>query len=223
MRIPTRVYDLTQPLHHNSPVWPGHDLPVVRREFQAVTHGFNAERVTFGTHSATHIDVPFHFIPDGKTLEQVPAAAFAGRAAFLDLRRAVRPDAAITPENLEPHMAGVEKDDIVVLCTGYGQRYGFNAEFLRDYPYLGGPAAELLAEAGVKGVATDAISLGGSGTPEKGRPCHMALLPREIWILEGLFVPDELLDGKKRFFTCFPMLINGCGGAPARAVAYDFD
>lgn len=223
MSLPKKLYDLTQPIYHNCPGWPGQPLAAVDWEYQHVNHNFNSERVSFNTHTATHVDVPYHFLADGKTLDQVPVDTFSGTAVFIDLRGIVQPDAAISPSDLQPHLHTIQKNDIVILVTGYGRKYGFSAEYLHTYPYLGGPGADLLRETGVKGVGTDALSLGGWGSDEKGRPCHMALLPYEVFILEGLFVPDELLDGKRRFFTCFPMLINGCGGAPARAVVYDFD
>ncbi len=223
MNIPNRLYDLTQPIYHNCPGWPGQRLATVTWRYQQVNDKFNAEYVDFNTHTATHVDVPYHFLADGKTLEQVPLDAFAGPAVFMDLRNTVKPDTAITPGDLKPHMSRVAKGDIVILCTGYGMKYGFSHEYLHTYPYLGGPAAELLAEAGARLVGTDALSLGGWGSEEKGHPCHLALLPKGICILEGLFVPEAILDGKKRYFTCFPLLINGCGGAPARAVVYDFE
>ncbi|MDR3078339.1 MAG: cyclase family protein [Planctomycetota bacterium] len=223
MRVPKKIWDLTQPIYHNCPGWPGHRLTVIDWEFQQVNYGFNAERVSFNTHVATHVDVPYHFLADGKTLERMPAETFAGSALFLDLRKTVKPDTAIGPEEIKSRLAEVEKGDIVVLVTGYGWRYGFSDEYLHAYPYLGGPAAELIAASGAKGVATDALSLGGWGSAEKGRSCHMAVLSKGLFILEGLMVPDELLDGKKRYLTCFPMLLQGCGGAPARAVVYDFD
>ena len=223
MNTPKRIYDLTQPIYHNCPGWPGQRLAVVDWEFQHVNDNFNAERVTFNTHTATHVDVPYHFLADGRTLDQVPAETFAGPGVFFDLRKTVKPDSAITPEDLQSHMSRVEKGDIVILVTGYGKLYGFRDDYLHKYPYLGGPAAELLVKAGAKGVATDALSVGGFGGDEKARPCHLALLTNGVFILEGLTeIPEELFDGKKRYFTCFPMLINGCGGAPARAVVHEF-
>ncbi len=223
MNVPKRVYDLTQPIYHNCPGWPGQRLAVVDWEYQHVTSGFNSERVSFNTHTGTHLDVGYHFFADGKTLDQVPAEVFCGPMIIFDLRQAVRADSAITPEDLAPHLPRIRKGDIVLLCTGYGPKRGFNAEYLHKYPYLGGPAADALAKAGVKGVGTDALSMGGSETREKGAPCHLSLLSKDIFILEELLIPEELLDGKRRYFSCFPMWIKGCGGAPARAVVYDFD
>lgn len=223
MNIPKRIYDITQPLYHNCPGWPGQPLTVVDWELQQVNHGSNSERVSFNTHVATHVDVPYHFVQEGKTLDQIPVDAFAGPVVFFDLRKTVRPDTAISPADLEPHLGRVQKGDIAVVCTGYGQRYGFSHEYLHTYPYMSGPGAELLVKAEVKGVGTDALSWGGWGSDEKGRPPHMAVLPHEVWILEGLIIPEELLDGKRRYLTCFPLLLKGCGGAPARAVVYDLD
>ncbi len=222
MQLPKKLYDLTQPLYHNCPGWPGKRLATIDWANQALNHGSNCEVVSFDTHTATHVDVPYHFLPDGKKLHEVPVDTFAGPAVFFDLRNVVQPDTAIAPDDIKPFMSRVEKGDIVVLVTGYGHRYGFSEEYLHKYPYLGGPAAEMLAASGAKGIATDALSMGGWGCDEKGRPCHLALLGKGLFILEGLFVPEEVMDGKKRFFTCFPMLLQGCGGGPARAVVYEF-
>jgi kynurenine formamidase len=223
MRIPGKMWDLTQPIYHNCPGWPGQRLTVIDWEFQQATHGFNAERVAFNTHVATHIDVPYHFLANGKTLDQIPVETFAGPVLFCDLRDRVRPDTAIPPGDVEPFLAKAAAGDIVILVTGYGRRYGFSHEYLHTYPYVGGPAAELIAASGAKGVGTDALSWGGWGSDEKGRPCHMAVLPKGLFILEGLIVPDEVLDGRKRYLTCFPMLLHGCSGGPARAVVFDLD
>ncbi len=222
MNIPKRIYDLTQPIYHNCPGWPGQPLAIVDWEFQHVNYGFNSERVSFNTHTGTHIDVGYHFFADGKTLDQVPAEAFAGPMVVFDLRKTAKGDHAITPEELAPHLARVQKGDIVLLCTGYGQKRGFNEDYLHQYPYLGVPAAEALLKAGVKGVGTDALSMGGWGAPEKAL-CHVTLLPKDVFLLEELLIPEAIIDEKRRYFTCFPMWIKGCGGAPARAVVYEFD
>lgn len=41
-------------------------------------------------------------------------------------------------------------------------------------------------------------------------------------IFEELHVPDELA-GRRAFLTAFPVLLAGCGGAPARAVAWEIE
>ena len=141
---------------------------------------------------------------------------------MFDLSASVKPDAAITPEDLAPHMGAVEKGDIVLLHTGYGQKRGFSPDYLLKYPYVGGPAGEMLAAAGVKGVGTDALSIGCFGSPEKAGPGHVVLLSNNIFLIEELCIPAALLDGKKRYITAFPLFMQGCSGAPVRAVMLEF-
>ncbi|MDL2307343.1 cyclase family protein [Desulfovibrio sp. OttesenSCG-928-C06] len=222
MQVPKKIYDITQPLFHNCPGYPGLEPTILTRSFQHSVHGFNAEILTINMHSGTHLDVPFHFFADGKALDQFPIDTFAGPCVIFDLSKSVKPDSAITPEDLKPHMSSVSKGDIVLLHTGYGPKRGFSKEYLLEYPFVGGPAGEMLAEAGVKGVGTDALSIGGFGSPEKAAPGHLALLSKDIFLIEELLIPKELLDGKKRFLTAFPLPVQGCSGALVRAVVMEF-
>ena len=72
------------------------------------------------------------------------------------------------------------------------------------------------------GVGIDALSMGGYGGPEVGEPSHTALLGAGKAIVEELHIPEELI-GRRAFFTAFPILLQGCGGAPARAVAWEIE
>ncbi|MCD8349095.1 MAG: cyclase family protein [Planctomycetaceae bacterium] len=223
MNLPKRMYDLSQPLYHNCPGWPGHALTVFNWEFQHANHQFNSERITMSVHTGTHIDAPYHFFADGKTIDQLPVDLFAGPLVVMDLRSVVQRDQGIGEAELRPHLSRVEKGDIVLLCTGDGLRRAFDDDYLHHYPYLSGLGAELLVEAGAKGVAIDSLSVGGFGTDEKSRPSHETLLRNGLFVLEELRVPEEILDGKKRFISAFPILLQGCGGSPARAVVYEFE
>jgi kynurenine formamidase len=222
MNVPKKLYDLSHPLYHNCPGWPDFDVPVLNVDYNCALDGFNAETMTMNMHTGTHVDAPFHFIQEGRPLDQMPIDAFAGPSVVFDLREKVKPDSPITDEMLKPFMDQVQKGDIVLLCTGYGQKRGINKAYLHEYPYLGGPGAELLAAAGVKGVGTDTLSIGGYGSAEKACPAHLALLSKDLLIVEELCFPPEVLDGKRRYFTAFALKMKGCGGAPARAVLFEF-
>lgn len=221
MDMPKKLYDLSQPIYHNCPGWPTYDQTVLNWDYRIITHGFNAETLTMNMHTGTHLDVPYHFFQDGKKLDDFPIDTFAGPCVMFDLRAKVTPDTPIAAADIAPLMTGVRKGDIVVLCTGYGQKRGYNPDYLYTYPYLGGPAAEMLAAAGVKAVGIDTLSLGGMGAEEKARPCHEALLSRDIFIIEELCIPAELLDGTRRYITAFPLHMQACGGAPARVVVFE--
>lgn len=221
MRKPVKLYDLSQPLFHNCPGWAEYKPARINHDYLSAVHGFNAEYLSCNTHTATHLDVPYHFFEDGKTVEQIPLDGYAGEAAFLDLR-GLEPDTPIGVDLLEPLMAGIEGAEIAIINTGWWEKTAWTHEYVHAWPYLDGPGAELLAKGGVKAVGCDTISLGGWGSPEKGRPCHEVLLGAEIIIIEELRIPDELMDGRRLWVSAFPILMPGCGGAMVRAVGYEF-
>lgn len=218
---PIRFTDLSQPLYHGCPGWPEYEPMTLRRDFMTGYQGFNAETVKMNTHTGTHVDAPFHFFDEGATIEQLPLEAFAGEAVFIDLR-GIEADTPIGRAELEPYASTLKEGDIAILTTGWSGKRDHTKEFLTAWPYLDADGAQLLVDAGVKGVGIDTISVGGWGSPEKGRPCHEVILGAGKFIVEELKVPESLLGGGRYFFSAFPILLSGCGGAWARAVVYDF-
>ena len=47
--------------------------------------GYNITQISMSTHQGTHLDVPYHFYDDGKTVDQMPLDRFYGPAALVDL------------------------------------------------------------------------------------------------------------------------------------------
>jgi len=217
-----RLWDLSQPVAHDGPAWAQYEPPVVQHNYRRAAEGFNAETLRLNTHTGTHVDVPRHFDDAGATIEQMPLTAFAAPAAFLDLRERVRAGEPIGPRELEPAIELVQEGDLAVLVTGWGERRAVSEEYLMRWPYLDGDGARALLERGVSGVGIDALSIGGWGGPERGEPSHLALLGAGKIVVEELRVPDELA-GRRCFMTAFPVLLEGCGGAWTRAVAWELD
>lgn len=71
-----RVIDLSRSIHSGMSVYPGDpdvDLELVHTY---ETHGWLLRRVSFGTHTGTHIDAPVHMHGDGRTLSDIPLERF---------------------------------------------------------------------------------------------------------------------------------------------------
>jgi arylformamidase len=216
-----KIIDLSQPIYHNCPGWPTYEMVNVRYEAIYPNDGFTAERLNMNVHTATHLDVPFHFYPEGKTIEQFPIEQFQGEAVPIDLF-GIAADTAIGVEHLEPYKDKVRPGDIVLLCTGWGQKRGYTKEYYNQWPYLSGEGAQWMADHQIKGVGIDGLSIGGWGE-EKGVPPHKILLSNEIWPLEELNLTEELLTEPRWYLTAFPIKLQGFGGAPVRAVAMVFN
>ena len=88
--------------------------------------------------------------------------------------------------------------------------------FRRDFTSITLATARLLAEAGIKLIGIDYLSIEAPGSKE--HPVHVTLLEKEIVILEGLDL-REVPAGDYEL-ACLPLkYVGGTGdGAPARTV-----
>jgi len=223
MNLPTRIHDLSQPVFTNCPQYPDQNpRPVqVRLFYMLAVQGVNKEIVELSTHTGTHCDAPYHFFADGATVDHVPLETYVGRATILDLRGKT-PGAAIERAEVERFASRIDEGDIVLLNTGWGHKRADTKEFLTEYVYLGGEAAQYLVGRGVKGVGIDAVSMGGYNDPAKGGPSHRALLGNGKFIVEELYFPDDVMDGKERLFVAAPVKLQGTSGAWTRAMLWEF-
>lgn len=214
----SKFYDLSQPLFHNCPAWPTYKMTGVEMEAVYANDGFNAERIYMNSHTGTHLDAPYHFYPYGKTIDQIPVERFQGEAVLVDLRGKITGKEGIRPEHLESYASLIKEDSIVLLNTGWAPKRSFSNEYYHDWPYVTAEAAEWLKARKVKGVGIDGLSVGGwyEGT---GRPCHEILLAEEIWLLEEVDFPEELMENQTCYLMAFPLKCQGFSGAPVRVVA----
>jgi kynurenine formamidase len=222
MNLPTRIYDLSQPVFANCPQYPDDNpRPVqIRLFYHQAIQGVNKEIVELSTHTGTHCDAPRHFFNDGATIDEVPLETYVGPAAIVDLRGKA-PGSPIGREDLEKTTFAA--DDIVLLNTGWGHQRALTKTFLTQWPYLDGDGAQYLVASGVKGVGIDAVSMGGYADPRKTNPAHEVLLGAGKFIVEELFFPDDVMDGRKRLFCAAPVKLRGCGGGWTRAMLWDVD
>jgi kynurenine formamidase len=167
------------------------------------------------THQGTHLDAPFHFYDDGKTLDQMSLDQFYGPAHLVDLAPGgfLEAKTPLTVDMFEEHADKFAPGAKVLYRTGWDRMFG-TAEFFTDFPTLTLDAARWIAE--------QRIGLIGMDTPTPStdwKECHHILLKKgvEIVIVEGLTHLEELDDTFT--FIGFPLNIAGRDGSPIRAVA----
>lgn len=213
-----KFFDLSQPVYSKCPGWPTYELTDVVYEATHEKDGFAAEQIKFNAHTGTHLDAPYHFYSNGKTVDQIPVEVFQGEAVLVDLRDVIHAKESIEPKHLEKYSDLIKEGCIVLINTGWGKKRSFDEEYYHNWPYLSKECAEWLKGKKVKGIGIDCMSMGGwyEGT---GRPCHEVLLSEGIWLLEELNFPDELMEQKTCYLMAFPLKLQGFSGAPARAVA----
>jgi arylformamidase len=214
------IYDLAQPHYNHAPQFPGQPPNSVQYQQLAVVDGATVERCTFMTHSASHVDAPFHYLPHLPCIHELPLSHFYGACVALDLR-GLAPSHPINADDLRKQEALITENTFVLLKTGWGENRGNSREFLTAWPYMSASGAQYLLDRKVKGMGIDGLSTGGYRDEHAEGDAHKLLLGAKKLLLEDISIPDALLDGKRRHFAAFPILIANAGGSWTRPIVWD--
>jgi arylformamidase len=206
-----KMYDITFPISTATPVYEG-DPSVQIAVASSIENGAaaNVTSLCCGAHTATHVDAPNHFIDGTRRVHELELDKLIGRCRVIELDETVM---AIEPSHLGD-LAGVER----VIFKTRNSRFWNTPEigFQRDFTYVSPAAARVLADAGLKLVGIDYLSVEQFASPDFAT--HITLLEREIVIVEGLDLRGVPAGDYE--LLCLPLkIISETGdGAPARAV-----
>lgn len=202
-----RIHDVTVPLAAGMAGYPG-DPPFVLEPLTRLGEApFASSRLSASTHAGTHVDAPAHFVPGAATVDQLPLEILLGKARVVELSARERAERA----DLE---ALDLRDDLRLLLKTRLSSQPARAGQADDHVYLSEDAALYLAQAGIKLVGFDSLSVDRFGSTDF--PAHRALLGAGVILVEGLDL-SEVEPGEYEM-ACLPLRIAGGDGAPARVV-----
>jgi len=197
------------------PVWPTD--PSVRLTPQShssrdKSHTVRLTNIEMGSHTGTHIDAPWHFVPDGRRLNEIPLSTLVGQATVFEI-----PD---VPSIGAKEVAALPlKDTERVLFKTSNSRHWNDGQFFERFVYLEPDAAQMLADEGIKLVGIDYLSV--DRFKSEKHPTHFILLERDIVILEGLNL-SAVPAGVYRM-VALPLNLQDADGAPTRVILEDID
>ncbi len=116
-------------------------------------HGVLAWRITTVLNTGTHMNAPLAYTQKGADLAALDPSTFFGNGVILDIPK--KNWEQITAADIKAAGPAIEKDDIVVICTGWSAKYSDGLEYFGEAPGLTKDAAEYLVQAGAKMVAVD--------------------------------------------------------------------
>ncbi|KAG2158552.1 putative cyclase [Suillus bovinus] len=233
---PESLIDLSHPLTPQTTIYPGDPPFAMHSVCNIPTDGYSVHAVSFGTHTGTHVDAPFHFFAHGQKLHELSLSRFVGRAIIIDVRHLARARGCIqwrdvresfdrTRGTIGPRSEG--KIDMVLFRTGWDGWWSERKYF--DHPYFGRDVAEELVEMGVRLVGVDTLSpdetvLVHDEGKEKDDAfaMHEVLLGRDCLICENLTNLGELVgeDSEEVWVSLIPLSLHGADGAPIRAFGW---
>lgn len=200
--------DITVPLKHGMAHYPG-DPPIAFTKIYDMGEGApaNVKLYSFGSHSATHFDPPFHQVIDGIKADEMPTDYFIGKTRVFSFMFGED----IKLEDVQK--LDIEKGDMVLFKTPNGPHM-LDDEFREDFVAVKPSAAKFLVKAGVHAVGVDYFSI--ERFSDTMNETHHILLSAGIPIIEGLNL-SEAAPGVYKMTAMF-MLIDDSDGAPLRAI-----
>ena len=192
-----KIYDISQEVF-SCTVYPGDPQPE-KQTLYSTDDGdlYNLTAFAMCAHNGTHVDAPFHFLPKGKTVDQMDLDHFVGDCFV------ARHDGDVRAEDAETILRkanGAER----ILIAG-------NATVTAE-------AAEVFASHPIKLLGNEGQSVGPENAPMQ---VHLILLGRGIALLEGIVLKD--VPEGRYFLSAAPLNLAGADGAPCRAYLMDWE
>ena len=192
-----KIYDISQEVF-GCVVFPGDPAPA-RERISTMEDGalYNLTAFSMCVHNGTHIDAPYHFIKDGKTVDELPLSKTVGMAYVAQEEGILTAtDAARILQAAKNAHPEAEKRILV----------GGKVTVSED-------AARTFAEAGIYLLGNESQTVGPENAPML---VHQILLSREVVLLEGIRL-GEVPEGVYLLFAA-PLALGGSDGAPCRAL-----
>ena len=195
-----KIYDISQEVF-DCRVYPGDPKPE-KKIINSMETGemYNLTAFSMCAHNGTHIDAPFHFIKDGKTVDKIGLECFVGMSYVAE------------------HCGTVTREDAAAIVEKARKE---NPEAAKRILIKG--EVEVSIEAAEVFVDSDILLLGNEpqtvGPKDSPMAVHLALLGADVVLLEGIRL-SEVPEGVY-FLNAAPLNLSGTDGSPCRAILID--
>jgi len=192
-----KIYDISQEVF-GCQVYPGDPAPE-KKALHSMEKGdlYNLTAFSMCAHNGTHIDAPFHFLKDGKTVDAICLETFVGMAYVAEHHGIVTGDDAA--EIIEKARKQSPEAAKRILIKG---------------------DIEVSLEAAKVFAASNTMLLGNEpqtiGPPNAPMAVHLVLLDANVILLEGIRLA-EVSEGVY-FLNAAPLNLSGADGSPCRAI-----
>ena len=201
---PTPWIDLSHPISKATPPFPGDPtVEIIRLDETDESKdeprkNLNIGRLAMCLHCGTHMDAPYHFFGNGKTIDQIPLenhVITCGTLATTELA------------NIQPRK--------LIIRTGW-ESHWLKKDYFTSHPVFSRDGARFLVDLGVELVGVDFPSV-----DHRPNEAHREILGRAVLIVENLTNLGAIPQGWIEF-SATPLAILGRDGSPVRAIARPF-
>lgn len=195
-----RIYDISQEVF-GCEVYTGDPVPK-KNVLNSMEKGdlYNLTEFSMCAHNGTHIDAPFHFIKDGKTVDAMDLESFVGMACVAE------------------HRGKVSRDDALRIIEKAKKQNAESAKriLIKGDAEVSAEAARVFAAAEILLLGNESQTVGPENAPME---VHRILLSAGVALLEGVRL-SAVAEGVY-FLSAAPLNLSGADGSPCRAVLVD--
>ena len=194
-----KIYDISQEVF-SCKVYPGDPAPQ-RIELMQINNGGSCNLTAFSmcAHNGTHVDAPYHFYDDGKTIDEVDLERFIGYAYVVS------------------HQGDITATDAerILLSAKQSDEESAKRILVKGKATLTQDAARVFAAEGILLYGNESQTVGPEDAPKE---VHLIMLGAQIVLLEGIrltHVPDGVY-----MLHAVPLNLGSADGAPCRATLF---
>ena len=211
-----KIIDLSLTLDNNCQTcgtsW--HEKVHIERKGTLETVGRNTAKFVLGSHSATHMDAPLHFMAGGRDIAAISLDKCVGNVTCVDLRH-IGAGKKVEPDDIRD----IAVTSRMLFVFSWYKHWQTDA-FYRSFPYFSHDTVKFLIDGGMELMAMDTPSPddGGAILEKDDSPNHKMLLAHDVVIVEYLTRTDEIDFSRQYEIIALPLKIAGADGSPARVI-----
>ena len=193
---------------------PWHENVSIERKGTLYSVGRNTSKLILGSHSATHMDAPLHFIENGHDIASIPIEKCVGKVTCVNLRH----KSAGSIVDVSDIKNIVVTSRMLFVFSWY--KYWKTDLYYHRFPYFSLDAIKYLLKGGMKFMAMDTPSPDASSaiTEKDDSPNHKVLLSHNTIIVEYLANTDKIDFSKRYEIIALPLKIYDADGSPSRVI-----
>ncbi|MBO7698212.1 MAG: cyclase family protein, partial [Erysipelotrichaceae bacterium] len=163
--------------------------------------GYNLTVFSMCAHNGTHVDAPYHFYGDGKTIDQIDLSGFIGKCYVT---------------RAEGDISGSQAEEIMKKARSTDPEAAKRILIAGDVTVTI-EAARVFSRAGIVLIGNESQSV---GPVEKPAEVHYELLKKDIILLEGIRLQG--VNEGVYLLSAAPLKLGGSDGAPCRAILIEY-
>ncbi len=192
-----KIYDISQEVF-SCEIYEGDPRPEKKTIYSIKTGDlYNLTAFSMCAHNGTHIDAPYHFFEDGKTVDALPLDKTIGLCYVAEFNGVL---SSADAKNIYARAFDVDKEAAKRLL-------------LKGNAVVSAEAASFFADKKIELIGNEARTVGPIDAPME---VHKILLSQDVALLEGIRL-DKVPEGVY-FLSAAPLSLNGADGAPCRAI-----